>query len=133
MLEESKVSKRRGDSSDSSMEPARNRNNLNYRDAYSPVRPHQRLDSPCDTFKDVFEEYGAKLSPSLMRLQLENNEFPEDEDREKLAPTLASKDEQDETTEDVKEEESNSDDEEQAFLANQRKHQRKASSSGQAS
>ena len=74
------MSKRRRDSSDSSMEPAGDRGkNFNYRDAYSPIRPNQRLDSPCDTFKDVFEEYGAKLSPNLMRLQLEGDDFPEEE------------------------------------------------------
>ena len=35
--------------------------------------PSRRLGSPSDTFKDVFSEYGAKLSPSLMRLQLEGD------------------------------------------------------------
>ena len=33
----------------------------------SPVR-RERLDSPNDAFKDAFSEYGAKLSPALMRL-----------------------------------------------------------------
>ena len=28
----------------------------------------KRIDSPSDAFKDVFEEYGAKLSPALRRL-----------------------------------------------------------------
>ena len=37
-------------------------------DAYSPIRVTKRLDSPSDAFKDVFSEYGAKLSPALRRL-----------------------------------------------------------------
>lgn len=31
------------------------------------------MESPSDAFKDVFNEYGAKLSPALMRLQLEGD------------------------------------------------------------
>lgn len=39
----------------------------------SPERPVKRLNSPPDAFKEVFNEYGAKLSPDLMRLQLEGD------------------------------------------------------------
>ena len=44
-------------------------------DDYSRSK-RRRIDSPCDAFKDVFSEYGAKLSPSLMRLQLEGDMPP---------------------------------------------------------
>ena len=37
-------------------------------DVYSPEPSRRRMDSPSDAFKEVFEEYGAKLSPELMRL-----------------------------------------------------------------
>ena len=40
-----------------------------FRNDMSPAkRAPKRLDSPNDAFKDVFSEYGAKLSPALMRL-----------------------------------------------------------------
>ena len=46
----------------------------------SPVRNQkQRYASPNDAFKDVFSEYGAKLSPALMRLQLEGGGMTFDE------------------------------------------------------
>ena len=38
------------------------------------------MDSPSDAFKDVFSEYGAKLSPDLMRLQLQSDFNCDDED-----------------------------------------------------
>ena len=39
----------------------------------TPINRLKRLDSPSDAFKDVFEEYGAKLSPALRRLQIEGD------------------------------------------------------------
>ena len=39
--------------------------NNNHQDTPNRLK---RIDSPSDAFKDVFEEYGAKLSPALRRL-----------------------------------------------------------------
>ena len=43
-------------------------------------RREKRFDSPNDAFKEVFSEYGAKLSPSLMRMQLEGDLCFDNED-----------------------------------------------------
>ena len=50
----------------------------------SERRNKKRFDSPNDAFKEVFSEYGAKLSPSLMRMQLEGDlRFDNDDDFDK--------------------------------------------------
>ena len=72
------------------------------------------MDSPSDAFKEVFYEYGAKLSPGLMRLQLEGDlqfeaDGPSDEHTDEIAtPTK------------VVDTESSDEAEEEAFLASHR-------------
>lgn len=90
----------------------------------SPVRK-KRLDSPSDAFKDVFSEYGAKLSPALMRLQLEgdlpfDDEAPESRHDRRVAQMNS--DQSDDNSE-----ENLDDKEEEAFLASQRESRRKQS------
>ena len=85
------------------------------------------MDSPSDAFKEVFEEYGAKLSPELMRLQIEGGDLPfadgPDEDVQVIgSPTRKAVEE--------KSDDEASDREEEEFLATQRQQQRKASNPG---
>jgi len=72
------------------------------------------MDSPSDAFKEVFYEYGAKLSPGLMRLQLEG-ELPFEAD----GPSDEHTDENATPTK-VADTESSDEAEEEAFLASHR-------------
>ena len=73
------------------------------------------MDSPSDAFKEVFYEYGAKLSPGLMRLQLEGElEFEAD------GPSGEHTDENAATPTKVVDTESSDEAEEEAFLASHR-------------
>ena len=84
----------------------------------------------------MFNEYGAKLSPNLMRLQLEGNlpgDLPEDneeEDQEEVEVSLAQPTSSKRIKGKKEEEDDGDSSEEEAFLASQRMNQRKASGSG---
>ena len=88
------------------------------RDFDSPERPRKRLDSPSDAFKEVFNEYGAKLSPELMRLQIEGGELPYAENPDCDGDGQSSPSRKGKVHDVASDDES--DKEEEAFLATQR-------------